>query len=206
MADASPGARRGGLRRSSQSRSHNPPPSVPAKVAAPTVLRAAANAANAAVPAPAPAAAGMAEARTAVDVVPPSPVTAEVEVEAAVHPPSRKSQPRKSSEPRRTRLMQHQDLTGTTVGAARRSGMAAELPERAQRQQQINATRAAAAADQRVAGSGRRSTPRRRSGTAVGSSERAQRQWHRAAGGGGSVASPEHTQRQRQIAAPRCRD
>ena len=64
------------------------PPSVPAKAAAPTVLRAAANAANAAVPAPAPAAAGTAEARTAVDVVPPSPVAAEVEVEAAVHPPS----------------------------------------------------------------------------------------------------------------------
>ena len=91
------------------------PPSVPAKAVVPTVLRAAANAANAAVPAPAPAAAGTAEARTAVDVVPPSPVTAEVEVEAAVHPPPRKSQPRKSSEPRRTRLMQHQDLTGATA-------------------------------------------------------------------------------------------
>ena len=64
------------------------PPSVPAKAAAPTVLRAAADAANAAVPAPAPAAAGTAEARTAVDVVPPSPFAAEMEVEAAVHPPS----------------------------------------------------------------------------------------------------------------------
>ena len=83
---------------------------------------------------------------------------------------------------------------------------AAGSPERAQRQRQINAARAAAAADQRAAGSGRRSTPRWRSGTAVGSSERAQRQWHRAAGAGGSVASPEHTQRQWQIAAPRCRD
>ena len=60
-------------------------------------------------------AAGTAEARTAVDVVPPSPVTAEVRVEAAVHPPPRKSQPRKSSEPRRTRLMQHQDKAGATA-------------------------------------------------------------------------------------------
>ena len=67
------------------------PPSVPAKAAARTMLRAAANAADAAVAGPAP------EARSAVAVVPP-PVAASATanaakvavpaVEAAVHPPS----------------------------------------------------------------------------------------------------------------------
>ena len=74
------------------------PPSVPAKAAARTMLRAAANAADAAVAGPAPSAAGTTEARSAVAVVPP-PVAANAAVnaaeaaipavEAAVHPPSK---------------------------------------------------------------------------------------------------------------------
>jgi len=273
MADASPGTRRGGLRRSSQSRSHNPPalrpresrspdrvasrgqrgecrcsgpsagggrdgggqdrrrrsPSVPgrgrsgsrsrgppaaAKVAAPEILGAAANAADA-TPGPDRDDGRRRAAKRKGGRVAGARTAAAADQRGA-----------RSGSGRSTRRG-----IGTTVDAAlaERNGgrilgarAAAMAPRRRSRRVgSVAGAHAAAVADRRAAVPGRRSTPHCRSGTAAGPQERAQRQRqidtlryrddgrYRAGSGrgaGGSVASPEHTQRQRKIAAPRCRD
>ena len=196
MADASPGTRRGGLRRSSQSRSHNPPALRPRESRSPD--RVASRGQRGECRCSGPSAGGGRDGG------------GQDRRRRSPSVPGRGRSGSRSRGPPAAAKVAAPEILGAAANAAdatpgpdRDDGRRRAAKRKGGR---VAGARTAAAADQRAAGSGRRSTPRWRSGTAVGSSERAQRQWHRAAGAGGSVASPEHTQRQWQIAAPRCRD
>ena len=202
MADASPGTRRGGLRRSSQSRSHNPPALRPRESRSPD--RVASRGQRGECRCSGPSAGGGRDGGGQ-DRRRRSPSV----------PGHGRSGSRSRGPPAAAKVAAPEIL-----GAAANAADATPGPDRddgrrraAERKGgRVPGARTVAAADQRAAASasGRRSAPRRRSGRAAGSPERTQRQRQIAAprcrDDGTAAGSPERAQRQRQINAPRDRD